>query len=298
MKKKPLTPKKLEWAKNRTVTLKGAPLNHNAALMARYRREILKLVRTMAAATKREITALFDSRVATAFLEQQAEAEAMDAAPTITSKAKQSIAKLQDRFTDLFRIKSAKLADEMLGDVDTTSARQLGSSLKELSGGLTLNTSIVPPGMAAESNAIIAENVSLITSIPQQYFTGISGAVMRSITTGNGLNDLIPAIQKIDGVTERRATNIARDQTRKAYNMINKQRMVAIGVKQFRWLHSQGQGHPRQSHLKILNGRVFSFENIIAEQIALGVTDPYDQGLPSISANCGCRFIPVLNFGE
>lgn len=306
IKRVPIAPKKEKWAKGRTVTLKGTPLNHNASASSRYKAAINKLIRQMQAETMRTIRALFESPTAEKFIEQQAKAASIDSKlgmisidskPTITTKAKQSMALLVDRFTDLFKMKSTKLADNMLEDVDDTSARQIGSSLKKLTGGLTLNGSIVPPGMVVVSAAIIEENVGLIESIPEQYFKSVSGAVMRSITTGNGLQDLVPAIQKIDGITERRGRNIALDQTRKAYNMINKQRLQGLGVKQFRWLHSQGGAHPRKSHLKI-SGMTFSFENVINEQIAAGVTDPYDQGLPSIPPNCGCRFIPILNFGE
>jgi len=273
--------------------------------MLRYQRALLALVREMKRATTRELVRVFESRTGEAFMTQQAEAEAMDlisidtkmdmtsidiksatdAALNLTPKAKQSIAKLYDRFTDLFSLASTKLVERMVDDVDDTSARQLSTSLGKLTGKLSLNTSIVPEGMAAVTSATIAENVGYIKSIPELYFKDINGAVMRSITTGNGLQDLIPAIQKIGGVTERKARNIAGDQTRKAYNMINKQRLQAVGVKQFRWLHSQGGAHPRDSHLQI-SGKTFSFENIINEQIAAGVTNPADQGLPSIPVNC------------
>ena len=68
----------------------------------------------------------------------------------------------------------------------------------------------------------------LIKSIPEQYFKDVTGSVMRSITTGNGLADLVPEIKKYDGQTERRAKLLALDQTRKAYNSINKQRMQSL----------------------------------------------------------------------
>jgi hypothetical protein len=35
----------------------------------------------------------------------------------------------------------------------------------------------------------VTENVGLIKSIPTQYLGGVQGAVMRSITTGNGMQD-------------------------------------------------------------------------------------------------------------
>lgn len=294
-KRPPLSPEKKEWVKNRTVTIVGTPLNHNASLQMRYRAAIRALVREMQKTTRIEIEKLFKSDTAEAFIEQQERAEAMDSKDSITTRAKKLTASLTERFTNLFAKRAPGLSKDMLGQIDATSDRSLQSSLQKLTGGMELNTSIVPQGMEAVSAAIIEENVSLITSIPQEYFKNITGAVMRSITTGDGLKTLVPAISKIDGVTDRRAKNIALDQTRKAYNLINKQRMQSIGVKQFRWLHSQGGAHPRKSHLSI-SGKTFSFENIISEQIAAGVTNPNDQGLPGVPINCGCRFIPILNF--
>ena len=43
----PITYKKSRWAKNRDVTLRGSPLNYNAALQKKYERQLLRLVREM-----------------------------------------------------------------------------------------------------------------------------------------------------------------------------------------------------------------------------------------------------------
>ncbi|KAF9396648.1 hypothetical protein CPC16_010967, partial [Podila verticillata] len=63
---------------------------------------------------------------------------------------------------------------------------------------------------------------------------------MRSITSGNGLEDLIPFLQAQEGITRRRARNIALDQTRKAYNGFNRARCVGAGVTHGEWIHSGG----------------------------------------------------------
>ncbi len=68
----------------------------------------------------------------------------------------------------------------------------------------------------------------------------------------------------------RRAKNISLDQTRKAYNTINAERLQSLNITHFCWLHSSGSASPRESHLKI-DGTVFSFANLEKEQAALGV---------------------------
>lgn len=215
---------------------------------------------------------------------------------SISSKARILLAVLLDKFTQLFSFKSKPLAETMVEGQADASERTLHSSLKQLSGGLSLKTGIVPKGMEEVAKASISENVSLIKSIPAQYFKNVEGAVYRSITTGRGMADLLPEIRKYDGQTERRAKNLALDQTRKAYNQINKRRMEAVGVKKFEWIHSYGGQKPRHSHMAI-DGKIFSFENLESEQAALGVP-PEDRGLPGHPINCRCTMVPVIEFGD
>ena len=278
-----LTKKKERYAKNRTSKLVGTKLAHNASTQERYISRINKLVMQMTNETKKEIQKLF---------KQQAVADsAMDA--NLGSMGRILLNALQNKFVKLFGSKAKFFADQMFNTVDKNSETQLRLSLKKLTGGLTLNTGIVTKGLESVAAATIADNVSLIKSIPQEYFTKVTGAVMRSITTGNGLQDLIPEIQKYDGQTHRRAKNLALDQTRKAYNTINANRLQALKVTHFEWLHSGGGVSPRESHMKI-NGMIFSFDNLEAEQAAAGVPKS-DRGLPSIPPNCGCTIKPIID---
>lgn len=294
IKKLPLTKKKLIWAKKRDVTLMGHKLTHNAALEQRYAIALRKLVLEMTLTSKKMIIKLFNQPFAKEFVSTQEKMAAMD--DSLGSQARILLNYLSKKFEDLFADKSKKMAESMLDGVDKTSKTNLHNSLKQLSGGLSLKTGIVPKGFDDIANATIAENVNLIKSIPQEYFKQVTGSVMRSITEGRGIRDLIPEIEKYDGQTYRRAKNIALDQTRKAYNTINKQRLTALGVKQFEWLHSGGGQTPRESHLKI-DGHIFSFENLEAEQAALGVPKN-DRGLPSIPTFCRCTIRPVIDLSE
>lgn len=292
----PLTKNKKNWVKNRSVVLRGQPLNYNASQQRKYSMEIKKLIRQMTIETKEKILKLFKSKNSQEYFKKQKESEKITMDESISSQSKKLLNELSKKFDQLFSYKSKKLSKKMVSDIEKISKTNLHTSLKQLSGGLSLKTGVIPKGMEDVSNAIISENVSLITSIPQQYFKDITGSVMRSITTGNGLADLVPEINKYAKTTERRAHNIAMDQTRKAYNSINKQRMVNIGVKQFEWLHSSGSIHPRESHIKI-DGHIFSFENLEKEQAALGVPEE-DRGIPGHPINCRCKMNPVIDFSE
>lgn len=273
---------------------KGKRLNYNASQQAKYQKALLDLVRQMTKETRDRITKLFDGSTADDFFEQQKEAAAMDGA-SLSTKAKKLMNDLQDKFVQLFGSKSRKLATTMLNGALKASQASLSTSLKELSGGLSLNTGVVPEGLETKSQAIVQENVDLIKSIPQQYFKDISGSVFRSITTGNGLKDLIPAIGKYAGETSRRTKNIALDQTRKAYNTINRERMQKLGVKQFEWIHSGGGLEPRPSHVA-MNGKIFSFDDLpIINKENLKYEAP-QRGIPGQAINCKCVMGPVIEF--
>jgi SPP1 gp7 family putative phage head morphogenesis protein len=199
---------------------------------------------------------------------------------------------LTKKWEQIFNVKSGPLSQKMADDANASSKYALHQSLKQLSGGLSLKTSIMTGTLNTVMKAIIAENVGLIKSIPSQYFTQIQGAVMRSISQGNGLQDLQPFFEKQKGMTKRRAKNIALDQTRKAYNGLNKGRMQALKIDQYEWLHSGGGQHPRPQHIA-MSGNIYSLSNppIIDD-------DTGERGIPGQLINCKCRMRPVVKFNE
>ncbi len=285
-----LTDKKSQWVGKRTVALKGTRLNYNVSDQLKYKRELMKLTRSMVSEVQRRVLDLFRTENSKEFFKQQRKA-ATDA--SVSSKSKKLLNELMKKFEKLFSSKATELAEGMLSNSLKTSQSTLKTSLKQLSGGVALNTGVVPKGMEDVSQAIINENVSLIKSIPSEYLDKVSGAVMRSITTGNGLSDLEPEIKKYSGQTDRRVSLLALDQTRKAYNTINKQRMQSIGVKKFEWIHSGGGQHPRISHMK-LDGKIFSFNDLPLK----GEEGFVNGQFPGQAINCRCTMLPVIEFED
>lgn len=295
MKKFKLSEKKEQWVGKRDVNLQGIPLHYNISDQIDYYKDIKKLTDKMTEEVKRRITLLFSSNLSDDFFHNQKEIVAMD--NSLSDKAKKLMNDLTFRFQKLFNDKAKKISEKMVNTAASTSSVNLKNSLEYLSGGLALKTDFIPHPLKNIVKASINENVSLIKSIPQKYLSDISGSVMRSITTGNGLKDLIPAISKHSNQTKRRIKNLALDQTRKAYNVINKQRLISIGVKKFKWLHSGGGQHPRKSHIA-MNGKVFSYDDlpiINKEQADKGYESP-QKGIPGQAINCGCTMNPVVSF--
>ena len=140
--------------------------------------------------------------------------------------------------------------------------------------------------------ALIAENVNLIKSIPQHYFTEVNGLVQRSVSTGRDLGFLTDELEKRYGVTRRRADLIARDQANKATEAIKRAEDERLGVKVGIWVHVPGKHTSRATH-KAMNNKPF----LISEGL-------YDSAvgrkvLPGELVACQCEyrsFIP--EFGD
>jgi len=282
----PLSKTRQKWADQRGgAVFRGKALTHPVLPEARYQARLERMVDQMTAAAQRELERYYraqwtgDGTVA------------MDA-PSFTAGVSRLLRNLSKRFTALFTERAGGLAEALAKGVSDSTARQLGESLKDVSGGVTLKTNVISGRVAEVMAAGVKENVSLIKSIPAEYFQKIEGDVMRSITTGRGMADLVPDILKHGQSTKKRAELIARDQTSKATTAINRTRMQGLGIKQFEWLHSGGGKEPRPLHVQ-LDGQIFDLDKppVIDERTG-------ERGLPGQLINCRCRMVPVVTFGE
>jgi SPP1 gp7 family putative phage head morphogenesis protein len=286
MRKVRATPRRMANAQRAGHTrVKGATLRQSQTAAARYNRQLQQLIAEMVRATRAELVKLFTSPTA---IESHVATDA-----SIASQSRILTNALIDRFTVLFSRAAAGISQSMIDEVQTNSATGLKNSLKEISGNLELKTDVLTSTPVADTiTASIAENVGLIKSIPEKYMTGVQNAVMRSITSGNGLADLDPYLKDAKGITERRAKNIALDQTRKAYNSINKARMQGLGIGKFEWIHTGGSRKPRQDHIE-MSGNIYSFDDLPVIDQRTGET-----GIPGQAPNCRCTMRPILDFGE
>lgn len=279
-----LTKRKQAWIERRRVDItRGAPLNPSVPVRLRYYAALADLIVRMTDETRKELEKFFKQPTAKEFFAEDA---------SVSSQARILTNALTSKFNDLFSLKAKPLAEKLVRESDLASKQSLHRSLKDLSGGLALKTNIWTDELTQVMSASVTENVSLIKSISAQYLQGIQGATMRAITTGNGLADLVPFLQKHEGITLRRARIIAEDQSRKAFNQLNKHRMQAVGIKQFEWLHSSGSLEPRPLHIQY-NGKVFDLANPPVIDNKTG-----ERGIPGQLINCKCRMVPVITFDE
>lgn len=278
-----LTIRKQKWAnKFKPDTIKGDPLNSNFGLAQRYYDRLAALIDRMTAEVEKKIKALYEEPHAEEYFAQDA---------TISSQARILTNAISKKFNDLFASVAKPTAERVAKEADKSSAASVKSSIQQLSGGLQLSSEALESGALNDIlNATVTENVALIKSISQQYLAGVQGAVMRSITTGNGLQDLVPYLERHKQITKRRALMIAHDQTRKAFNGLSKGRMQAVGLEQYEWLHTAGSNHPRREHIA-MSGNIYRFDDPPVIDSKTG-----ERGIPGQLPNCRCRMKPVLSF--
>lgn len=275
--------KKVWVAMPRPEMLRGKTLQPSAAAEAAYGQRLRKLINRMTRMVDSDLKAFFKEPTAKEYFAQDA---------SISAQARILMNALIERSQGLFDIAARPLADLVASDASKSSAASLKHSLRALSQGLTLKTDMISGSIKDVLSATVTENVGLIKSIPSEYLTQVQGAVMRSITQGRGLADLVPFLRKQEDITLRRARIIARDQTRKAFSNLNFARMDKIGIEEYEWLHSAGGQKPRQLHVH-MSGNIYRVDKppIIDEKTG-------QRGKPGDLINCRCTATPIIKFKE
>ena len=129
--------------------------------------------------------------------------------------------------------------------------------------------------------ATTRENVSLIKSIPEEYFKKIESIVFTGTTQGRNSQSMIKEIQKLNNSTTKRAKLIARDQSSKLNSALNQQRQQNLGVEEYIW-RTAGDERVRDSH-KSKNGKIFRWDS-----------PPADTGHPGEDIQCRCVAQPII----
>lgn len=186
------------------------------------------------------------------------------------------------------------LAPRVVGKVNGTTTRSMAEAFK--AAGMTVR---FDPKRSLNdiTAALIAENVALIKSIPDRYFSEIEGIVTRGVSMGNDLGYIASELHKRYKITERRAKMIARDQMDKANQAIQRTRDLSLGITEGIWVHMPGQYTSRQTHIA-MHGKRFKFDGPPNER---GLYDSAVKHnvLPASEPMCRCVYRAVLpDFGE
>ena len=247
----------------------------NAGVAAEYERRLLKIISLM------ERSVLWWVRAA--YRESPPLIAHDDMASFAMARA---MRQMRRRWLAAFEEASKRLARYFAASVANRTDERLRKILRD--GGFTVRWS---PSQAQRDvlEAVVAENVALIRSIPQEALLRVEGAVMRSVQQGRDLSSLYDELREGFGVTKRRARLISRDQNNKATSMLQRARFVENGITECVWMHSSAGKEPRPSHVKAGRDRV-RFDPKV------GWWDPHEKKYvwPGTLINCRCTCRPVI----
>lgn len=230
------------------------PIKPNKGIELWYRKQLMKLVDDMQNSVTYWIEAEYKKQLSDIEMAQ-------DAIPA--NALYFALRKLFKRWKRNFDKKALKLAKQFVSQTYKYTETALSNSLKTFQSSryktdlqnFTVEMQMTP-GLKNATQSFIHENVNLIKSIPEKYFTEVEGMVMRSVRDGGDLVDLSDNLQDRYGITRRRAILIARDQNNKATSQIDRVRKLDMGFTRAIWKHPTGIKEPRHSHEKA-DGKIF-----------------------------------------
>lgn len=247
----------------------------NAGVRNAYQKSLDQLVREMSHSVEYWLEAAYKNN---------APLMAVDALPS--NELKKRIQELSKRWISRFDEMSKKIADRFVKQGKATTDASMMSALKDA--GWTVQ--FKPTRMMSDAmNATIQENVSLIKSIPSEYFLEVEGIVMRGFTKGRDLHQITEELKHRYGVTSRRSATIARDQSNKLTATVTQARRLELGITQAIWVHSAAGKRPRHSHVQAgKDKRVFDVNK------GLYLDGEWLQ--PGEAINCRCTSRSILPF--
>jgi len=171
----------------------------------------------------------------------------------------------------------------MVGGVNEKNRKRFYKALQNATG-VSLNGIISEEGLQPLLTSSVNDNVSLIKSIPDEYFKKLNTIVSQGTMRGKSSGGIIKDILALGKSTKKRAKLIARDQTQKVNAAITQGRQTNLGVTEYIWRTSSDE-RVRESH-KAHNGKRFKWSD-----------PPNDTGHPGEDIQCRCIAEPVIELG-
>lgn len=208
----------------------------------------------------------------------------VDSINNLTKSFNQVKIKYQKRFTNL----SGALAEKVISRVNKDITKKIIKDFKSKDIPL-VKIDTQSRAFRTVKQSLIKANVSLIKSIPNEYFEEIEQILLESASRGRDLHYMSEELQKRYGIARRRAELISRDQNDKITSALNLARQKDLGITKNIWVHSNAGKNPRKSH-KEANGKIFD--------INIGLEIEGEYIFPGQEINCRCFSRPVIDIEE
>lgn len=249
--------------------MKLKAIRPNKGIEIAYKKELLKLVDDMQESVSYWVESAYNREVA------------FDSAAEVLADV---IRKRVERWQKEFDRRASFIAKKFIGKINKYTSSTLKRDVKKKMPTVKFQTT---PALDNVIDSLVAENVSLIRSIPSRYFSEIEVLVQHSIREGRNLAYLTDMLEKRYGITRRRAILIATDQNNKATESINRQRVLDLGITKGVWKHTGGSKEPRKSH-QHASGKEFDLKK--------GCLIDGEYIYPGQLINCRCSFEPLIDW--
>lgn len=247
----------------------------NAGTRARYQKQMMREIGRMAASVEYWLPAQY---------RKEPPLLAEDASPA--DEMRKRVNKLRQRWQGHFDTMAKVVAESFLRNQFKGTDIAMRSALKDAGWSVEFT---MTPAMRDAFEASLAENVGLIRSIPEHYFTQVEGIVMRSYADGRDLGTMVKDLKTLYPKAADRAVLIARDQSNKSNAVVQRARQKELGIEEAVWMHSHAGKTPRPTHVA-MNGKRYKVDQ--------GMWDSDVQAwiLPGQLINCRCVGRSVLPF--
>lgn len=194
------------------------------------------------------------------------------------------INKLVDQAAEAFyrRYPHERLQALSDGIARATSEHQKAQLFRQVKAAVGVDLSaIATPALGARIKQFTAENVALIKSVPQSFFSDVEKTILAGMRAGTRAEDLASEIENDRlGVAESRAKLIARDQVLKFNGELNEVRQQALGVERYIWRSVEDE-RVRPEH-EDFDGNTYSWDDPPGDGSAEEGTHP------GTAINCRC----------
>lgn len=200
------------------------PIKPNDDVEAYYRRQMKSLVRAMARSVDQNVMPVLKRT------KQEYTADAWsDDIETALQAAWAPFATAAMEAT--YRRLANDVVDRMAANTTASIVRSVNQSV-----GINLGPVFEAQPMRDYMNVAINENVSLIRSLPDEYYKRIRTIVYDGVAGKESPTSIAEQIQEGTGVSRRRAQTIAKDQTGKITSQVVQRRQEQAGIKYFKWV--------------------------------------------------------------
>jgi SPP1 gp7 family putative phage head morphogenesis protein len=173
-----------------------------------------------------------------------------------------------------------------------TEGHQKTQLIRQVRAKLGVDVLLTDPRLGSIMEGFVAENVSLIKSVPEEIAARLEKTVTRGVSSGLRWRDIAEDVQADFDVGRQRAHVIARDQVGKFYGQVSQTRQKDLGATEYIWRTARDgrvRGNPTGNFPKA------KYSHWDREGVRFRWDEPPPDGHPGQPILCRCYPEPVLD---